>query len=363
MSELDLKLGRIRDLLHEHSLDALLLQRVSNFAWATCGAASYVNTAVADGAAALLFTPSGRYIIADNIESPRLKQEECLENQGWEFHAAPWFGDNPALAKLTTGLKLGADGSYPEAQDLSSSFPRLRAALTAEEGDRFRVLAKDCAAAMDAAIRSIRPGMTEHEIAAALAWEASKRAVQPIVNLIATDERVLLFRHPLPTEKRLDRYAMLVLCGRKWGLVCSVTRLIYFGHLPDDLRRKAEAVARVDAHFIAATRPHRKLNEIFQEAIEAYRDAGFADAWRLHHQGGVGGYEPREIVATPQTEDEVSQGQVYAWNPSITGTKSEDTILVGGRENEVLTSMPGWPTIHVEVNGLKFERPAILEVE
>jgi Xaa-Pro aminopeptidase len=160
----------------------------------------------------------------------------------------------------------------------------------------------------------VRPGMTEYEIAGLLAREAQSRGVQPIVNLVATDARVYAFRHPLPTDKQLERYAMLILCGRKWGLVCSVTRLVHFGRLPDDLRRKAEAVARVDAAFIAAT------------------------------------------------EDCVSPGQAYAWNPSIAGTKSEDTILVGATDNQILTAMPDWPTLSVVVDGQTLNRPAILEV-
>jgi antitoxin VapB len=91
--------------------------------------------------------------------------------------------------------------------------------------------------------------------------------------------------------------------------------------------------------------------------------AGFPDEWRLHHQGGLAGYLPREIVATPETQDEVSVGQVYACNPSIAGTKSEDTILVGERDNKVLTVIPGWPTLSVEIEGQTIERPRILEVE
>lgn len=363
MSELDVKIARIKDLLQAHSLDALLLNRVSNFAWATCGAASYINTAVADGAASLLFTPSGRYLIADNIEAPRLSQEEDLEAQGWEFCVGPWFEKNHAVAGLAGGLKLGADGPYPGAADLSESFPALRAALTSEEDDRFRLLAKACAASMDAAIRSIRPGMTEHEIAGRLAGEAAGRGIQPTVDLVATDERIYRIRHPLPTDRRLESYAMLVLCGRKWGLVCSITRLIHFGPLPADLRTKQAAVARLDAFFITATRPGRKIRDIFQEAANVYRAVGYPDEWRKHHQGGLAGYEPREIVATPTVEGDVSLGQVYAWNPSITGSKSEDTILIGEQNNEILTTVPGWPVIQVEVDGALIERPAILEVE
>jgi Xaa-Pro dipeptidase len=70
---------------------------------------------------------------------------------------------------------------------------------------------------------------------------------------------------------------------------------------------------------------------------------GYADEWQRHHQGGPAGYEPREYVATPETLDPVGVGQVFAWNPSITGTKSEDTILVGEDGNEILTQIAGWP--------------------
>jgi len=362
MTEFGQKQDRIQALLAECKLDALLLRRVSSFAGATCGAASYVNTATTNGEAALLITSSGRYLITNNIEAARLEQEEKLAAQGWEFRVAPWHQAQDAVAELTRGLRLGADGPYPGATDLSGDLARLRANLTPEEGERFRVLSRLCAEAMDSAVRAVRPGQTEYQIAGLLAHEAGSRGVQAIVNLIATDERIFAFRHPLPTDKKLERYAMLVLCGRRWGLVCSLTRLVHFGRLPDDLRRKSEAVARVDGALITATRPGRTLGEIFRCATAAYAEAGFPDEWRLHHQGGPAGYEPREYVATPGSTDVISVGQAYAWNPSITGTKSEDTVLVGEAGNEVLTAMEDWPALTVTVDGQEHARPAILEV-
>jgi antitoxin VapB len=160
----------------------------------------------------------------------------------------------------------------------------------------------------------------------------------------------------------LDRYAMLVLCGRQKGLVCSITRLVYFGRLPEEVRRKAEAVAQVDGAFILGTRPGRSLGQVFQEAITAYAQAGFPDEWQLHHQGGPAGYEPREYMAVPGSNDVIERGQAYAWNPSITGAKSEDTILVGEQENEVLTRIEGWPEMQVQIGEQTISRPAILEV-
>lgn len=362
MTELELKLERMRDLLAKYGIHALLMQRVGSFAWATCGASSYVNTATTNGAASLLIAPAGRYVITNNIEATRLQQEELLESQGWEFQIAPWYETNDAIARLTRGLKLAADSPFSGAIDLSSDFARLRAALTPEEGERYRTLSRLCADAMNKAIRAIRPGMTEYEIAGVLANATQGVGVQPIVNLIATDERIHHFRHPLPANKRMDRYAMLILCGRKWGLVCSITRLIHYGRMHDELRRKAEAVARVDAEFITATRPERTLGEIFRQATDTYQTVGFADEWRRHHQGGPAGYEPREFVATPNTTDRVTLGQAYAWNPSITGTKSEDTILVDEARNEILTEIPGWPTLPIEIDGQTINRPAILEI-
>jgi Xaa-Pro aminopeptidase len=362
MTEFSHKQKLIRNLLEEQELDGLLLQRVSSFAWATCGAASYVNTATSNGAANLLITSEDHHLITNNIEATRLEKEEKLFYQGWEFHISPWYKNHEAIAHLTRNMKLGADSSYPGAKDLSTELAYLRSSLTPEEDVRFRVLGRLCAEAMDAAIRCTQPGQTEHQIAAFLALESHNRGLTPIVNLVATDGRIYAYRHPLPTFKTLDKYAMLILCGRRWGLVASITRLVHFGSLPDEIREKAAAVARVDAKFIASTRPGLSLGHIFQQATTAYREVGYPDEWMLHHQGGPAGYEPREYLATPESNEKVAVGQVYAWNPSITGVKSEDSIQIGESGNEIITEVPGWPSIEVEIEGQLIRRPAILEI-
>lgn len=362
MSELTIKLERIQDLLDRQGLDALLLRKEANFAWATCGASSHVNLADSQGAASLLYTPHGRYLVTNNIEAPRLEDEEHLLEQGWELRAPRWYDEDGIASELTQGMRVGADCAFPDAKDVEGEMMQLRSALLPEEIERFRQLSQACAEAMDSAILSIRPGLSENLIAGMLAREALLRGVEPIVDLVGTDERISRYRHPLPTGKKLENYAMLGLCGRKWGLVASITRLVYFGRLPDELKNKSRALAQVDAHFIAATRPGAKLYEILQEAIGCYQLYGFVDEWKSHHQGGLAGYEPRELFATPESEDEVAVGQVYAWNPSISGIKSEDTILVGETQNEILTAIPRWPAIKVNLRGQSIERPLIMEI-
>jgi antitoxin VapB len=361
-AELEPKFSRIEKLLTEHTLDALVLRRVANFAWLTGGAASYVNTADIYGVASLLITPAGRFLVTNNIEAPRFREEEALETQGWQFLVVPWYQADETLADRTKGLRLGVDWPYPGAVDLSAALTPLRASLSPNEQARFRTLARGCAEAMDQAIRQVKPGMNEFKIAAVLGEETQARGILPIVKLVATDQRIYAYRHPLPVDKKLDRYAMLVLCGRQYGLVCSLTRLVHFGPLPEELQVKEKALAEVDAAFIHATRPGRTLGDIFVEAQQAYATVGYPEEWRLHHQGGLTGYLPREAIAVPGSPERVSAGQVYAWNPSITGTKSEDTILVGEGENDILTAIPGWPVIQARAGDQEIPRPAILTI-
>jgi antitoxin VapB len=362
MTEAKDKLARVRALLAAHSLDAIVLGRVANFAWLADGAVSYVNTAATFGAVSLVVTADRQYVLTNNIEATRLHAEEPLEGLGFDLVVDPWYGPTKAADALLAGKRLGSDGGHPGSVDLTDKIAALRIPRTPTELARFQQLGKACAKAMDTAIRQVRPGLTEMEIAGLLAGAAYAEGALPIVNLIATDERILRFRHPLPTEKKLQRYAMLVLCGRRQGLVASVTRLVHFGALPDELRRKQQACAVVDATFIAKTRPGVRLGDVFAAAQAAYAATGFADEWQLHHQGGPAAYEPREFVATPNTDHAVLEGEVYAWNPSITGVKSEDTIMVGPERNEVLTTISSWPMLKVDVDGVSWERPAILEV-
>jgi Xaa-Pro dipeptidase len=77
-----------------------------------------------------------------------------------------------------------------------------------------------------------------------------------------------------------------------------------------------------------ATRPGRTLADAFADCRRFYAEAGFPGEWRLHHQGGLTGYASRELIATPYTDAVIEHGQAFAWNPSITGAKAEETFVL-----------------------------------
>ena len=118
----------------------------------------------------------------------------------------------------------------------------------------------------------------------------------------------------------------------------------------------------VDAAMIAATVPGATLGAIFAQAQAAYAAEGFADEWLQHHQGGSCGYLPREVKAAPGSTTVVLADQAFAWNPSIAGTKSEDTVLCRASGCEVLGTSAVWPTITAHRGDFTIPRPAILEL-
>lgn len=362
-SEVDAKLTRLRERMAARQIDAVILTSTPNTAWITAGASTYVNQASDTAVSSVLVTADRVYILTTTIEAPRLRQEEAVEALGFEVIAEPWYAPGKAAAPLLLGKRVGQDGPSRDVNvvNVGPDLQHLRSILQAEEVARIRHVARLAAEVMDNTIRSVRPGDPEYQLAAQLAAGSRVRGGIAIVNLVASDDRIYQYRHPLPTAKTVEHYAMLVLGMRFEGLIAAISRLVHFGSLPNDLRYKAMAVARVDARLILGTRAGRTLGDMFEIARRAYQQEGFPEAIEEHHQGGTMAYQPRELIARPDDPTPIQVNQVFAWNPSIRGTKSEDTVLLGTDGPAVLTQIPDWPTWTVSVDDQSIERPAILE--
>ncbi|MDH7481117.1 MAG: M24 family metallopeptidase [Armatimonadota bacterium] len=353
---------RVKEFMELKGLDALVLTTQSNFAWFTCGADNRVANATEIGVASVVITKDSKYIVCDNIEYPRIFDEE-IGDQGFKFKTYNWWESNLAdeISKLTSGT-VGADTVIAGTKLVAGDIPPLRYSLTEQEIERYRWLGINTAECMYEACIEVRPGMTEHQIAALLGGKLIDRGIIPNLILIAADERISKYRHPIPTENTLEKYAMLVTCARKWGLILSMTRIVHFGSISPELRHKHDAVMQVDAELIGATRPGARVDFIFGKAIEAYRRTGFQNEWHFHHQGGPTGYVGRDYRARPGVAGIVETNQAFAWNPSIAGTKSEDTIIALTSHTEIISAHKDWPTKTIEINGAKIERPDIMEM-
>ena len=362
--EVRLKKARLTQFLKSSGLEAVVLGQVSNFSWFTAGGSDVVAQSSETGPAVIFFDTRRAVIIADCIETPRLVKEELPAGE-FEVITCPWQDvDRRAkvLGLLTRSKKVATDlPNSPGWLSLSEEFDQLRYVLTDAEVERFRKLGRLAAQAVEETCLAVKPGQSEFEVAGVLGNECWSRGVSPIVVLVAADNRISEYRHPLPTAKKIKKHLMIVLCGRRWGLVAAVTRIVHFGKIPENLRRKHEAVCKVDTALITGSVPGRTLGEILQGGIAAYRETGFPEEWLKHHQGGLIGYNPREKKATLKEALVIRQNMAVAWNPSITGTKSEDTVLILPDGPRNVTRTGRFPVIRASWKGKVFERPLILE--
>jgi len=369
-TELEIKTERLMQVIRMHGLGGVLLNGQHNFAWITGGTDNGVDRSRDNGVASVLVTSSGkRFLLANRIEMPRLLDEQVSANDfepvdfGWQ--------EEKSSSRFVIGIAIDLAGSAQIATDipLDSSSPAIdgsiaheRCSLTVEEVERFRLLGRDAGIAVKDTVTKVQSGQSELEIAAAMSSELEKHSIRSVVSLVAADERIAKYRHPVPTANRLKNTVMLVACARRGGLTASLTRIATIGKASDDLIERTKAAAFVNANLWHATREGVSGRELYEVAAKAYAEVGFAGEIDKHHQGGAAGYRTREWVAHPECLDQVQSNQAFAWNPSITGTKVEETVIAANGTCEVITASPGWPTITHTIDGIDYHSPGILEI-
>lgn len=326
---------KLRGLMERLDVGAVLLRRPANFAWYTNGADNKVDRSSPVGVASLLVTGDAEYVVADNIEASRMRDEET---PGLEVAEHPWQEDPSGIVRELAGdVDLGADHALGDARDVSGEVAPLRYALDADAIELYRRAGAETAAAMDEAAGRVGPEMGEGDVAADLLYSCRRRGLAADVVLVAADERIASYRHPIPKEREIERRAMLVVCAQMGGLYVSLTRFVELDEPDGETRRRGEACAEILRRMREeATRPGRTLADAFADCRRFYAEAGFPEEWRLHHQGGMAGYATREVVATPETGQEIRPGMAFAWNPSITGAKAEETFVLTEDGPEVI---------------------------
>jgi len=368
--EIEEKTERLVRLCLKEGLGGVLLNSQPNFAWLSAGGSNRVDSSRENGVATLFVRRDGkRFVLANKIEMTRILTEE-LNGEDYEPLEFGWEEDKanpamiPALARSVSDgeLPLGCDLPLGNVPVIEGTIARARYQLTASEIERFKMLGKDAGKAIGDLARSLSPGLTECEVARRANGALAAIGAEAIVSLVAADERLQRFRHPLPKDGQWKKVLMVAVCARRHGLVASLTRLVCAGPVPDELNRRTRAAAQVNAELFAATRPGVTGRELYEVAARGYRVAGFPNEEKLHHQGGAAGYRTRDWVAHPQCADVVQEKQAFAWNPSITGTKVEETMIAFEDHNEVITATEGWPSIPVEIEGHAYIFPDVLSI-
>jgi Xaa-Pro aminopeptidase len=305
-----------------------------------------VDRADPGGVADVLVTPDGEWIVTNNIEAGRMREEET---PAMEVAEHPWYEPPDSLIReLAGGARLGSDIPVGGEDDISDELARMRLVLDPDAIQRYRSVGSDAAAALSEAVEIVSPDTSELDAAAELEAALRRRSMNAAVLLVGGEARAARYRHPVPgaeVDARLGGRATFVACAERGGLYANSTRIVNLREPDSGVRRMQSACDNILARATESTKVGRDLSQVFAEIADAYREEGFPEAWRHHHQGGVTGYASREVIATPHTEVEVRADMAFAFNPSLSEAgafaKAEETFLLTSNGPEILTEEGG----------------------
>lgn len=354
---------RLDAYLDREDLAAVWFARPNSFGWLTGGGDSYVSHHADLGVGAVGYDGDGLHVVTDNIEAPRLREEEVSGDAA--FHTFEWY--EGGLAETVAEVSpepAAADFEVPGFAAVEE-LRDLRQPLTDGEIGRYRALSADATDAMEAVCEAVTPSTTEDEAAGVLKRECRARGIEAPVALVGSGERAPKYRHYTTKDVEIGDYCLISATAFRGGLYTSLTRTVAFDP-PEWLRERWEVAARVETTALAATREAGRkggtAGDVFAAVRDAYAEQGWAEEWRNHHQGGASGFAGREWFGEPDSEATVYLPQGYAWNPTVQGAKSEGTWLVREDGVEALTRGDG-DTRSFEAVGydLELDHPVVVD--
>jgi Xaa-Pro dipeptidase len=349
------KIEIVRRYLEQQGAGGLYVERAENYAWLTGGIKNYVTMNSIQTECGLLVTPDSVYSVSPHSEEQRLLARlppgvfECVTHD-WDIRSAA------AAAGLVSQGTLLHDGEAETEEALKGQ--RIR--LDENERQRLAELGPLAAGALEAGLLLARPEQAEHEVAAQIAYELLVRGVEPVLVLVS-GEASFCSTHHISGERPVGRICDGIVCAKRAGLVVSLTRMLAFQR-DEELGAQMRISTAVDAAVIDATRHAETLGEAFARLVEVYQEHGLAQEWKKLHQGGIAGYKLKEVFASRDSRVPLRPGMAFAWNITISGTKSEDTYLLDESGMRWITRSPDspWPLLAHEVGGRVYERPGIM---
>ena len=230
-------------------------------------------------------------------------------------------------------------------KDAPALVERFRMVKDAEELSRIREAVNLGAKLFDRALKVLRPGRKEAEVAAEmeLAARCSGAEEMSFPTIIASGARSAL-PHGRASSQVIPRGAFVV-CD--FGVIlrgyCSdQTRTVWVGRAEDDARHAYAAVREAQQAAIDAVRPGIAIGEVDTAARKVLRKAGLG-RYFTHSTGHGVGLEIHEAPRVAAGQEEILRpGMVITIEPGVYfpgkwGVRIEDMVAVTAGGREVLT--------------------------
>jgi Xaa-Pro aminopeptidase len=373
----DAKLERVRALMAERGLDALVVRApddvlyLTNF-WGMKGYDACVFPregepvlicleASEEDAARTAWTSDVRFVRGYDESDPRPVPARTLDAAlaasrdygpvGLELSLGTQAADR-MVGEPTTFTKEWFD-AWPEAQDAMPVLTAARAVKTEQEVERVRLANEICAAAMEHVRGELRPGMKESEAAAiwlgyvhgeGTGWQGNVELALGF-SLVWSGVGIKTFTATgdLPVQEDAPTLFEIWVCAD--GYWCDHTKLLCPGELRADYRELEVGLLDVYQRAIDHCRPGASLAELdrlVRDGIDALGYPG-QPTHPICHGVGARAHEPP--YAHQAGGGEIAEGMVLAIEPGCYwdgggGLRVEDNFLITSEGAEKLSPFP-----------------------
>ncbi len=344
------RMAQLQKLIRKQGLGSLLVTRPVNWFYLT-GFTGESGILIVEPKRLTLIT-DGRFTVQAKQEAPSLPvvlQKDGLYRTCGELlkrrnpRKAGFDSDQMTVAQL--GALRKASGSAVELQATPGLVESLRAVKDDRELAQMRKAAIVASEVVEAAVRLLKPGIREFEVAVEIEYQIRKRGASgpAFETIVAFGQRAAL-PHARPTAKRLKRGQLVVLdLGAILGKYCSdITRTVFVGKAPATVKAWYRGVLEAQAAAIDKVAADRTCGEV-DAAARGVLATHRLDQYFVHSTGHGLGLEVHEDPRVAKGQKTLlASGNVVTiepgvYVPGVGGIRIEDEVVVGKSGSEVLT--------------------------
>ena len=373
----DLKLDRVRHLMDEQGLDALVVRAPDNVLYLTnfWGMKGYdacvfpregdpvllCLEASAEDAGRMAWTKEVRYVRGYDEADPRPPNARTLEEAIAVTQDYERVGIERSLGTQATDRMIGEPTTFtgawfeawPAAADATQLLAAARALKTPQEIERMRLANEICAAATEHARSLLRPGMKASEVAAiwlgfvhgqGTGWQGKVELALGF-SLIWSGKGIKTFTATGDQPVAADEPTLFEIWVCADGYWADHTKLLCPGELRADYRELERALLEVYGRAIDHCRPGASLAELDRLVRDGIGAAGYPGQPTHPICHGIGARAHEPPYAHQAGTGEILEGMVLAIEPGCYwegggGLRVEDNFLITGAGAEKLSPFP-----------------------